>query len=88
MTDIIEQAVSEWEDETEREAFGEVQDKIVRLVKTEYEIEQRGPTAWKVAVYVDDDSPLSTKSVKELSANEAQAKFEELVEKHNLQEQQ
>jgi hypothetical protein len=44
MTDIIQEAVEGWADETERTATGEVQGHSVRLEKKEYEVEQLGPT--------------------------------------------
>lgn len=87
MTDLIEEAVEGWQDTTEREATGSVGGHDIRLVKREYEEMQRGPTAWKVEVFVDGESPLATAKNKDLTAAEAQVEFEQLVEKHNLQEQ-
>jgi hypothetical protein len=87
MKDLIEKAINGWQDEEEREASGIVGEHYIRVEKKEYEIEQRGPTAWKVAVYVDDDGPLATEQNKELNATEAQTQFEDLVEDHDLTEE-
>lgn len=84
MSDLIERALDGWQDEEEREVSGTVDGHDIRLVKKEYKAKQRGPTHWKVAVYVKDDGPTATEKVKELTASEAQEMFEELVEKHNL----
>jgi len=86
MKDLIERAIDGWQDKEEREASGTVDGHEVRVEKKEYEIEQRGPTAWKVAVYVDGDGPLATEQNKDLNATEAQTQFEDLVEDHNLTE--
>jgi len=85
MTDLITQAIDGWKDETEREATGRVSGHDVRIVKEEYQIEQRGPTAWRVAVYIDGDEPLPTEAEKNLEANEAQKVFDNLITKHELQ---
>lgn len=87
MADLIEEAVDGWQDTTEREATGSVGGHDIRLVKDEYQKEQRGPTAWRVEVYVDDDGPLATTSNKDLSASKAQRQFEQLVDEHNLTQQ-
>lgn len=84
MKDLIETAIDDWQDETERTATGRVNGHDIRVEKAEYEIEQRGPTAWKVAVYVDNDGPLPTEQTKELDANEAQKVFNNLISKHSL----
>jgi hypothetical protein len=87
MKDLIEKAIDGWQDETERTAKGTVDGHDIRVLKREYKIEQRGPKAWKVAVYVDDDGPVATEQNKDLSATEAQEQFEDLVEDHNLTEE-
>ena len=86
MTDIVQEAVEGWADEKERTATGEVQGHSVRLEKKEYEVEQLGPTAWKVAVYLNDDS-FRTTDKKDLEAGEAQQLFTELVNRYDLKEQ-
>lgn len=85
MTDLIEKAIDGWQDEKKREATGKVEGHSVRVEKKEYETGQRGPTAWKVAVYVGGgDGPLPTEKNGELSANEAQSQFDDLVNNYNL----
>lgn len=84
MSDLIERAIEGWQDETERTATGTVEGHEVRVEKKEYQVEQRGPTAWKVAVYVDEDGPVATEQTKELNANEAQKIFDNLVTTHDL----
>lgn len=86
MKDLIERAIDGWQDEEERTATGRVNGHDIRVEKKEYEVEQRGPKAWKVAVYVDGDGPLATEQNKDLSATEAQTQFEDLVDDHNLTE--
>ena len=86
MTDIIQEAVEGWKDETERTATGEVQGHSVRLEKKEYEVEQRGPTAWKVAVYLNGED-FRTTDKKDLDAGEAQQLFTELVSRYDLEQQ-
>lgn len=85
MTDIIEKAVDGWGDDTERTATGSFAGHAIKLVKEEYEIEQLGPTAWRLAVYVEDDT-LPTEKQKELEASEAQEEFDRLVEMYDLTE--
>lgn len=84
MRDLVTEAIDGWSDETERTATGRVSGHDIRVEKKEYEIEQRGPTAWKVAVYVDGDGPLATEEEKNLKANEAQKVFDNIVTKHSL----
>lgn len=86
MSDLIKEAIDGWKDETEREATGTVEGHDIKLVKREYEMNQRGPTAWEVGVFVDDDGPLATNRKKKLEADEAQRLFDRLVETHNLTE--
>lgn len=86
MSDIIKEALDEWSDEKEREAVGNVEGHRVRLVKEEYQMQQRGPTSWKVGVYIDGNGPLAEKQEKEMEPNEAQDLFDELVERYSLTE--
>jgi len=85
MTDIIEKALDDWQDEQEREATGTIDGHNVTLKKKEYEVEQLGPTAWKIAVYIDQNDYPAEQS-KNLEANEAQEEFMSLVSKHDLDE--
>lgn len=87
MRDIIESAIEDWSDKTERTAKGTVDGHDVRLEKERYQAAQLEPESWRVAVYVGGNSGISDEALKNLKPDRAQKKFEELVEKHNLVEQ-
>jgi len=86
MSDLIEKAVDGWQDTRERTATGSVGGHEVCLKKETYQKEQRGPTTWRVAVYLED-ATLPTESKKDIDASVAQRHFEQLVANHNLTEQ-
>jgi len=84
MGDLIERAIDGWQDEKERTATGRVQGHDVLLEKEEYTSEQRGPKSWKVSVYIDNDGPLPNEYETCENADDAQEKFEALVEAYGL----
>lgn len=78
MCDIVEKSVEEVP--KKREAVGEVDGKMVTLSKKRYS------TAFSSHWKVISSSMYQTKEHKKLSAKEADEKFEELVERHELEE--
>lgn len=81
--DIVDEAIENTQDETEREATGKINGHSVTLKKETYQMEQRGPTSWRVAVYIDHEA-VPTAKEKDMSADGAEAFYQELRERHDL----
>jgi len=86
MTDIIEDAIEESELEQEREASGTVDGRQVTLRKKSYTTRTQ-EKQWKVAVYLDGND-YSEEQATSLTAEEAEARFQSLVKKHGLGEEE
>lgn len=84
MRDIVDEAIENTQDEAEREATGVIDGHDVTLKKETYQMEQRGPTSWRVAVYIGGEVVPSEKEQK-MSADGAEALYQELRERHDLQ---
>lgn len=83
MEDIIRNAIDKKQDTKERTATGQIEGHEVLLVKREYKEKQLGPTSWKVAAYIDDET-IASEQVKKLEPDEAQERFEKLRDKYDL----
>jgi Ni/Co efflux regulator RcnB len=83
MTDLIEKALEEWQDENERTAYGVIDGHEVRLRKEKYKPGQLKPEMWRVAVYVEGEDYASKRN-QNLEASTAQKEFEKFVDKYNL----
>lgn len=85
MTDIIRKAIESSTVEKQRTAEGMVEGNSVVLKKEQYEVGQRGPTAWRIAVYVEGDR-FATEKEGDLDAQEAEDKFQSLKKEYTLHE--
>jgi len=89
MVDPIEKALDEWTDTTRRCAAGEVNGKKILLIKCVDEGVGPKTGCWTLEVYIERDKAVGfepNKRENNLSAQEAQALFDELCEEYELKE--